>query len=78
MGLGSVWIGVYPLPAVVAAVRKVLNIPEEVTPLAVVYFGYPDEEKAPGTKFDEHRVHWQTYEPKSPHVKVKNAKYKLI
>jgi nitroreductase len=75
MGLGSVWIGVYPMPAVIAAVKKVLNIPEAVIPLGVVYFGYPDEQKAPGTKFDERRVHWQAYEEKKPRLKTKNARH---
>jgi nitroreductase len=73
LGLGSVWIGVYPMPAVIAAVKKALNIPDAVTPLAVVYFGYPDEQKSPGTKFNENRIHWQAYEPKKPRLKVKKA-----
>lgn len=68
LGLGSVWIGVYPLSAVIGAVKKALNIPEAVTPLAVAYFGYPDEQKSPGTKFDESRIHWQTYAPEKPRV----------
>jgi nitroreductase len=63
------------MEAVVSSVRKVLNIPESVFPLGIVYIGYPAEEKAPGTKFDQNRVHWQIYELNKPRLKLKNAKY---
>ncbi|NPV75450.1 MAG: nitroreductase family protein [Anaerolineae bacterium] len=61
LGLGSVWIGVYPVQYLIDAVRVALELPEEVTPLGVGYIGYPAEEKPPRTQFDERRVHWQTY-----------------
>ena len=75
LGLATVWIGVYPLPSVVQPVSEVLNIPEQVIPLCVVYVGYPAEEKPPRTQYDTHRVHWQQYEVRKKRAKVKNAKY---
>ncbi len=75
LGLGAVWLGVYPLPSVVKQVSEMLSIPEGVTPLSVVYVGYPAETKPPRTQYDERRVHWQRYEPRKPRAKVKNAKY---
>jgi len=75
LGLGSVWIGVHPLPSVEKPVRQILDIPDHVTPLCVVYIGYPAEEKAPGTKYDAHRVHWQRYEVRKRRAKVKDAKH---
>ena len=75
LSLGSVWIGIYPLPSLIKPVQEILNIPEEVTPLGMVYVGYPAEEKAPHTKYDAHRIHWQEYEPKKRRAKKKNAKY---
>ena len=75
LGLATVWIGVYPLPSVVKQVSEVLNIPEQVIPLCVVYVGYPAEGKPPRTQYDEHRVHWQKYEVRKKRAKVKNAKY---
>ncbi|MBN1261562.1 MAG: nitroreductase family protein [Anaerolineae bacterium] len=65
MALGSVWIGLHPLP-IVKRVQQILDIPEEVTPLGMVYVGYPDEEKEPGSKYDARRVHWQRYTGKPP------------
>lgn len=58
MGLGSVWIGSHDE----TAVRKLLDIPDNILVMNVVYFGYPDEEKKPGTKFKEEAVYWQKYD----------------
>jgi nitroreductase len=77
MKLGAVWIGVYPHPSVIRPVREVLNIPEQVIPLAVIYVGYPAEGAVPHprTQFNDHRVYWQQYQPRKPKAKIKNAKF---
>lgn len=75
LGLGSVWIGIHPLPSVIKPVRELLNIPGHVIPLCMVYVGFPAEEKPPRTQYNEHRVHWQSYEPRKRKPKIKNAKY---
>jgi nitroreductase len=75
LGLGGVWVGIYPLESRVSAVRKALNMPEAVIPLGAVYVGYPGEKKEPRTQYDEHRVHWQLYETRKPRAKQKNAKH---
>lgn len=75
LGLGSVWIGIHPLPSVIKSVRELLDIPKNVIPLAMVYVGYPSEEKPARTQYNEHRVHWQRYESHKRKPKVKNAKY---
>jgi len=61
LGLGTVWVGIYPVPNFVAVVRDVLSIPKGVTPLCLIYVGYPAEEKQARTRYDERRVHWQAY-----------------
>ena len=45
----------------------ILNIPEYVMPLGMVYFGYPAEEKEPRTRYNEKRVYWQEYDPNRKH-----------
>lgn len=67
IGLGSVWIGIYPLESNIRPLKKILNIPEYVTPLGIVYVGYPAEEKEARTRFNEKRVYWQEYEPSRKH-----------
>ena len=59
MGLGSVWIGGFDPPSI----RKLLDIPEDVLPVGVVYFGYPAERKEPRTKYVEEAIYWQKYDP---------------
>jgi nitroreductase len=67
IGLGSVWIGIYPLESNIKALKKILNIPEYVIPLGIVYVGYSAEEKEARTRFNEKRVYWQEYEPSRKH-----------
>lgn len=65
LGLGSVWIGVYPIVLYVRQVRSILNIPDDVTPLGLIGLGYPAEPKEARTQYEEKRVHWQKYAPES-------------
>jgi nitroreductase len=75
LGLGSVWIGLYPTLSKCKPVCKTLNIPDHVIPMSVVYLGYPDEFKEPRTQYNEKRVYWQEYEPKRKHrARPKNMK----
>lgn len=75
MGLGAVWIGVYPYPSRIKILAELLGLPETVTPLSMVYVGYPAETKEPRTQYDEQKVYWQYYEPRKRRSKIKNAKY---
>jgi nitroreductase len=64
LGLGAVWCGVHPVHILGGRVRSLLGIPRSVTPLGILQIGYPAEQKEPGTKYEERRVHWQTYKAK--------------
>ena len=57
LGLGGVWLGVYPREDRVAGVRRILAIPERVTPLNVLAIGYPVEPGGPVDRYSEDRVH---------------------
>lgn len=57
LGLGAVWLGVYPKEPRVAFVRPILSLPEAITPLNLISIGHPAEEKEPRTQYDESRVH---------------------
>jgi nitroreductase len=61
MGLGSVWLGVHPRERRVAGLRKLLGLPEEVIPLAVVALGHAGEEKAPADRYEARRVHHEKW-----------------
>lgn len=57
LGLGAVWLGVYPREKRVADVRELLGIPETVVPINLISIGHPAEEKEARTQYDESRVH---------------------
>jgi nitroreductase len=58
LGLGAVWIGVYPLQDRVDAFRRRLGLPEEINPFALVALGYPNEAPAAPNRYREERVHY--------------------
>jgi nitroreductase len=66
MGLGSVWIGGFE-PELI---RELLDIPDKVYPIGVVYFGYPAEHPEPRTQYREEVVHWGKYDPARKHEKA--------
>jgi|WetSurMetagenome_2_1015567.scaffolds.fasta_scaffold38005_3 nitroreductase len=57
VGLGAVWTAIYPYPDRVAAVKKLLNLPEQVQPLCIIPIGYPGEQKAKENRFESSRLH---------------------
>jgi nitroreductase len=61
LGLGTVWIGVYPLRPVMGLVARLLGLPKQVQPLAVIWVGRPAETKPPRTQYDEANVHWESF-----------------
>jgi nitroreductase len=61
LGLGTVWIGIHPVTVFVRTVRDILSIPRSVTPLCVIYVGYPLDDKPARTQYDRQRVYWQGY-----------------
>lgn len=75
LGLGSVWIGIYPNENNVKAVKGIFNIPTHVTPLSLIYFGYPAEKKTARTRYNEKRIYQQEYDPERKH-RTKNKPVK--
>jgi nitroreductase len=61
LGLGTVWVGVHPVAEFVRVVREIVSLPKHITPLGLLYVGYPAEEKPARTQYDAGRVHWQKY-----------------
>ena len=60
-GLGSVWLGVYPLDDRVEGIRKIYGLPENIVPFAVLPIGHPAESKGPSDRFDDSRIHWDSW-----------------
>jgi nitroreductase len=56
-GLGGVWLGIYPRQERVEAFRRLLGLPQHVTPLSLIAVGYPAERVPPADRYDTSRVH---------------------
>ncbi len=55
--IGAVWLGIYPRDARVEGMRRLLDIPDQVIPFALIPIGRPAEEKPREDRFIEERVH---------------------
>ncbi|MDZ7337332.1 MAG: nitroreductase family protein [candidate division KSB1 bacterium] len=61
LGLGGVWVGVYPREERVVGVRKLFALPDEVMPLCIVAIGYPGEPIGGAERYKEGRVHYERW-----------------
>ena len=57
LGLGAVWLGVHPLQERIEGLQRLLGMPAEIVPFAVVPVGFPAEKKPPADRYDAGRVH---------------------
>jgi nitroreductase len=57
IGLGAVWIGIFPRENRISSVKKLFNLPLNIIPFAFVAVGYPDEKKVNPLRFREDRIH---------------------
>ncbi len=62
LGLGTVWLGVHPIHNFTKRISRILDLPDHVKPLNVIYVGYPAEEKPARTQYNPDRIHWETYD----------------
>jgi nitroreductase len=63
MGLGACWLGTYPIPERVSAVRRVLGVPEvdHIVPFCVISLGYPAECPEKANRWNESRIMWNKW-----------------
>ena len=57
MGLGALWVGVYPIAERVSQVGTIIGVPEYVVPMCIVTLGYPAEQPAVKDKYKEENIH---------------------
>lgn len=61
LGLGAVWLGVYPVEERVLGLKNLFKLPQSIVPLSIVAVGYPAEQKGPADRFDEAKVHHEKW-----------------
>lgn len=57
LGLGSVWMGVYPNEDRTAAVIALFGMPDTVKPMCIIAVGHPAEQKGRVDRYDEGKIH---------------------
>lgn len=61
MGLGSVWVSIYPRKDRVDLLKDVLKLPDDIMPLALIPIGYPDESKKTPQRFKDEKIHLEKF-----------------
>lgn len=61
LGLGTVWIGVYPNETRINELVKIFLLPQNVIPFSIVAVGYPAEYKDENDRYDESRIHYNKW-----------------
>src|SRR4030066_409169 len=58
LGLGSCWIGVYPVKEIILGLQDLFKLPEHVVPISLVSLGYPAENPIAEDRFKTEKVHF--------------------
>lgn len=61
LGLGTCWCGVYPRQELVDKISKILHLPPDIIPVAVVAAGYPGEKVEMPERFIPERIHYDKW-----------------
>ena len=61
LGIGSVWLGVYPNEERMKGLAALLGLPDYVKPLNIIALGYPAEKKEEVGRFDPAKIHTEKW-----------------
>jgi len=62
LGLGAVWMGLYPMQERVSDMSQLLELPETVVPLCVIAVGFPAQDAPPVDTFHPEYVHFDRWD----------------
>ena len=61
LGLGAVWLGVYPRKERMEPLGKLIGLPKNIIPVSLIALGYSDERISPQERFKEERIHYNKW-----------------
>lgn len=61
LGLGAVWLGIYPLQDRVQYIQNLFSLPEHVVPFSVIPVGDPAQSPDAPDRYEESRVHHEVW-----------------
>jgi nitroreductase len=61
MGIGSVWVGIYPRQSRMDFVREVFELPPDINAFSLVSLGFPAEKKMQPQRYNPERIHFEKW-----------------
>ncbi|MBN1180680.1 MAG: nitroreductase family protein [Bacteroidales bacterium] len=61
LGLGAVWLGVYPREERISGIEKLFKLPANIKPFSIISLGYPAETKEQPDRFIKERIHYNKW-----------------
>jgi nitroreductase len=61
LGLGAVWLGVYPRNKRIQEMRKLLNIPSRILPVSLIALGHPAEDQVETDRYKPERIYHDSW-----------------
>lgn len=61
LGLGAVWVGVYPREDRVKYLTDLFSLPKNIIPLCIIPIGHPAEQIEQADRFDKTRIHFEKW-----------------
>jgi nitroreductase len=61
IGLGAVWVGLYPREHRIERVHKLFKLPEHVKPFSIISIGHPAENKEFPDRYKKERIHYEKW-----------------
>lgn len=61
LGIGSVWLGVYPQEDRVNSLKKLFNLPPSIIPHSIIALGYPLKEVKKERNIDFEKIHYNKW-----------------
>lgn len=61
LGLGSVWVGLYPRAERMNSIHDLFALPQHIRPFSIISLGYPAEDKKMPVRFDPDRIHFEKW-----------------
>lgn len=65
LGIGSVWLGTYPIPQRMDSIKNLFKLPDNIIPHSLIALGYPEDPKELESNeknfYEEDRVHLEKW-----------------
>ncbi len=61
LGLGGVWVGVYPDKELIKNVKATFMLPEHIIPISLVSLGFPDEKVQAEDRYKVEKIHYNKW-----------------